>query len=168
MTEYASEINPWQTIVKDKWVIFDTDAIISITAFKQTDVLEDLQKVAAGFALIHPVQLELLNTNSSTERLSRNKLLADFDFIELPLQNRHFEAATQIQASMPLSSRASPADLYLGSVLIDHHDDRLILTANIKDFPMPIYPRVGHILLQDDHKVKLLTLLSMDKSQVQT
>lgn len=149
---YDSEISPWQDVVKGKWIIFDTDAIISITAFKQISILEDLQKVAAGFAIIHPVQLELLNTNSGPERLARNKLISDFNFVEIPLKAQHFAAASTIQTNMPVTSQASPADLYLGSVLSTHHDDRLILTANIKDFPMPIYPRVGHVLLQNDNK----------------
>ena len=135
-TTYASEIQPWQKAVRGRWLIFDTDAIISILAYGRLEVLEELQREAAGFAIIQPVQLELLNTNSSRQKLERSKLLIDFGFVNIALTSKHFSTAAKIQ-------------------------------ANIKDFPLPIYPRVGHVLLQDDHQMKLLTLLSLDKSLIE-
>jgi len=164
MSKYAGEVNPWGGAVKDKWIIFDTNSIISIVKLEQRQVLDDLKSQAAGFAVIHPVQIELQNTNNPRERVAMRNLLAHYDFIELPLKSAHFKVADKIQELLPLSANASPADLYLGAVLSDHHDDRLVLTANIKDFPTPLYPRVGHVLLQSNSSVMTLTLVSIDKT----
>ena len=87
-TTYASEIQPWQKAVRGRWLIFDTDAIISILAYGRLEVLEELQREAAGFAIIQPVQLELLNTNSSRQKLERSKLLKYRQICRSPLQLR--------------------------------------------------------------------------------
>lgn len=106
MSKYESQIKPWKEILKGKWVIFDADAVISITSFSQIDILNEMQKVVSGFAIIHPIQLELMNTNSPKMRLERSKLLVDFDFIELPFGTKELEGAGRIQRSMPISSQA--------------------------------------------------------------
>lgn len=168
LSAYSSEIQPWKSVVEGKWVIFDTDAIASIMVFDRLDLMDELKGVASGFAVIHPVQLELFRTNSSKERIARMKLLNDYDFVEIPLNSRELRAAMDIQKSLPVTSQPSAVDLYLGATLINHHNDRLVLTANIKDFPMPMYPRVGHMLLQDDRKTKLFTFLSLDREQINT
>jgi len=164
---YDTEAASWKGIVPSKWIIFDADAVISILSFGQEHVFDDLKALGALFVYIHPVLLELMNTNSPAEKLRRSKLLVDYDFTELPLHADELKLASNIQKSLPLKSTPSPTDLYLGGALAKHHEEnRLLLTANIKDFPLPIYTRKGYILLQSETNIKLLTLLCVDKQHL--
>lgn len=160
----AKEIISWKDVASNKWILFDTDAIISILAFNSTVILENMKSKKVKFLYIHPVYLELMNTNRATEKLTRSKLLLDYYFVNVSLNSKHFDLADVIQKSMPLKSTPSPADLYLGSVIAKFESNNaLLLTANIKDFPMPLFKRLGHVLLQNDTNIKLSTLLSVDK-----
>jgi predicted nucleic acid-binding protein len=164
---YPTEIAGWKKVVPDKWILFDTDAIISILKFEQEYIFNELYKLGAKFVYIHPVLLELMNTDNPRQKLQRTKLLRDYRFLELPLHADEIKLAGQIQNSLPLKCQPSPTDLYLGGTLARHpHENCLLLTANIKDFPMPVYKRKGHILLQSDQNVKVLSLLVIDKAQL--
>lgn len=164
---YPTEITGWKNVLQGKWVIFDSDAIVSILANKQQYVFDQLKSVCTGFLYIHPVLLELMNTNSSLEKLSRTKLLIDFDFVKLPLTKSEIDFATQIQESLPLNCQPSPTDLYLGGSTAHYaNGNTFLITANIKDFPMPIYTREGHIILQTDNSLKVLTILSVNKQEL--
>lgn len=164
---YDTEAISWKNIVSEKWVIFDADAIISILSFGQEYIFDELKALGVSFVYIHPVLLELMNTNSATEKLRRSKLLIDYDFVELPITINEVKLSNQIQKSMPLKSTPSPTDLYLGGTVARHNDeDRFLLTANIKDFPLPIYTRKGYVLLQNETSVKLLSLLCVDKKRL--
>lgn len=164
---YPTEVQSWKTVVPDKWLIFDSDAIISILAFGQIHIFDELKELGVSFVYIHPCLLELMNTNQSEEKLRRTKLLVDYDFLELPLTQNEVKLASRIQRSLPLKCQPSPTDLYLGGFLARHNGgDRLLLTANIKDFPLPIYTRKGHILLQSDTNLKTLSILCTDNSML--
>jgi predicted nucleic acid-binding protein len=161
----STTIQDWKPVVKDKWLLLDTDALISILAFNQENIFEELISLNVQLLYIHPVLLELMNTVDAKEKLRRTKLLYDYDFTELPLNDREMKLSTQIQKSLPLKCQPSPTDLYLGSIIATHNQkDRLLLTANIKDFPMPVYTREGHVLLQNNTNLKLLTILCLDKA----
>jgi len=164
---YPTEVQGWKTVAADKWIIFDTDAVISILEFGQLYILDELKELHAEFVYINPVLLELMNTNDAKRKLQRSKVLVDYDFIELPLHQEEIKLAGRIQKSLPLRCQPSPTDLYLGGTLARHHEEnRLLLTANIKDFPLPIYTRKGHLLLQNDHSLKTLSLLCTDNTQL--
>lgn len=164
---YITEATSWKAVAAHKWVIFDADAIISIVAFSQEYIFDELKSLDVSFVYIHPVLLELMNTNSPTEKLRRSKLLVDYDFVEIPLTASELKHASEIQKSLPIKSTPSPTDLYLGAALARHHEeDRFLLTANIKDFPLPLYTRKGYMLLQNTTGVKLLTLLCLDKEML--
>lgn len=166
--KYGTEVTSWKAIVPNKQIIFDADAIISILSFGQEYIFDDLKNLGANFAYSHPVLLELMNTNSPSEKLRRSKLLNDHGFLELPLGQTERNLASQIQKSLPLKSTPSPTDLYLGSIVAAGHnnEDRFLLTANLKDFPLPIYTRKGCMLLQNETNVKVLSFLCVDKSQL--
>ena len=163
---YPTEVQGWKALVPDKWVIFDADAIISILAFEQQFILDELKELGAKFVHNNPVMLELMNTDNPKEKLRRSKVIVDYDFVELPLHNEEIALASKIQESLPLKCQPSPTDLYLGGSLAKHRRNSLLLTANIKDFPAPLYIRKGHILLQNDHRLKVLSLLSTDNTKL--
>lgn len=166
---YPTEVANWTTLVPDKWILFDADAVISILEFNQQHIFDELQQLNAEMAFINPVLLELMNTNDPKRKLQRTKLFTDYEFLELPIHSQEIKLARQIQKSLPFKCQPSPTDLYLGGTLAKHHNNNcLLLTANIKDFPMPIYKRKGHILLQNDHSLKTLSLLTVDSSQLVT
>jgi predicted nucleic acid-binding protein len=165
--QYETEAGGWKDAARNKWIIFDTDAIVSILSFGQTYIFDEFKEAGAEFLYMHPVLLELMNTDSEKKKLLRAKLLADYGFLEHPLTVKELKHAAQIQESLPLKATPSPTDLYLGGKLAEHHnEDRLLLTANIKDFPAPLYTRKGYVLLQSESNVKLLTLLCVDKTQL--
>ena len=106
-----------------------------------------------------------MNTNSATEKLRRSRLLAQYDFTELALTPDVVRSAGQIQESLPIKSTPSPTDLYLGGTVSQHHNESwLLLTANIKDFPLPLYNRKGYMLLQNNTNIKLLSFLCVDRA----
>lgn len=166
---YPTEVRGWKKIVPNKWIIVDSDALISIQSFGQEYIFDELKELGVSFVYIHPCLLELMSTNKSNDKLKRSKLLVDYGFEALPLTRTEIKLADQIQRSLPLNCQPSPADLYLGGTLARHNNgNRLLLTANIKDFPSPLYTREGHILLQSDSHIKTLSLLCMDNSKLVT
>lgn len=164
---FPTEVKGWKSIVKDKWLLVDSDAIISIIAFNQEYIFDELKALNVSLLYIHPVLLELMNTNSPATKLQRSKLLVDYDFTELSIKDTEMKSSAQIQRSLPLTCQPSPTDLYLGSIIAKHNEkDRLLLTANIRDFPLPLYTREGHIILQSDTNIKTLTILCLDASKL--
>ena len=164
---YPTEASGWKELVPEKWILFDANAIISILKYEQKHIFNELKELGAEFVYINPVLLELMNTTNSAEKLERSKLLVDYDFKELPLNREEVQLASRIQKSLPLQCQPSPADLYLGGTLAKHYrENRLLLTANIKDFPLPIYTRKGYVLLQKENGVRILTFLCTDNSEL--
>ena len=160
---FPSEIISWKSKVKGRWVILDTDAIVSFITYQQEYILKELKDISAGLVLIHPVLLELMNTNSPSEKLARTKLLYDHEITELTLDNTILKHAYKLRESLPLDCQPSPTDLYLGGTIGKYSSgNALLLTGNIKDFPYPTYIREGHLLLQNKKSVKTLTFLSLD------
>jgi len=167
MPTYKTDFESWKSFINGQWIIFDADAIISILGFEQEYILGELRELNAGFVYINPVLLELMNTNDAKNKLKRSKILIEYEFLELPLKDSEIKLAAQIQRSLPLTCQPSPTDLYLGGTLAKHHEEnRLLLTANIKDFPSPLYTRKGHILLQNEKSIKTLSFLCIDKTKL--
>jgi hypothetical protein len=160
----------WRVVVKDKWLLFDADAIISIIAFGAEQLLNDLKQLGITFNYIHPVLLELMNTNSSAEKLKRSTILTQYNFVELLIRDREINLANRIQESLPLNIKFTPSstDFYLGGVIARycHNDNAYLLTSNTKDFPMPIYPRKAFIPLHNQTDVKAMTILGLDESKL--
>jgi len=164
---YPTESQGWRSVLGDKWLILDSDAVISILSNNQLYVFDEIKEAGVNLLYIHPVLLELMNTNSATDKLRRTKLLVDYDFTELPLTATEIRLAARIQKSLPLKCQPSPTDLYLGGTLARHNNgNTFLLTANIRDFPMPIYSREGHVIIQTDFNLKTLTILSIDHSML--
>lgn len=160
----------WDVVVKNKWLIFDADAVISIIEFKAENIFSLLKKLGSKFVYIHPVLLELMNTDRSTKKLQRSTLLAENEFLELPLRDEEMSLANRIQKSLPLGvkSKPSPTDFYLGATLAKYskNERAFLLTSNVKDFPAPIFNRRAFLSLQNSTDVKTISILSIDMSKL--
>lgn len=159
----------WEKVVKEKWLIFDADALISIIAFGAEDLLDKLLKLDAKFAYIHPVLLELMNTDNAKEKLKRTSILGRCNFTQLPITAAETKHATTIQESLPINIKSKPSstDFYLGGVLAKYtQSNAFLLTSNTKDFPLPIFPREAFIPLFNDTDVKFISIISLDHTQL--
>lgn len=159
----------WQEVVKDKHLIFDTDAIISLIAFEAEEVFGKLKKLGATLNFVNPVLLELMSTESSKEKLKRNSVLSYYGFNELPLTITELKNASRIQQSLPLGIKGNPsaADFYIGGALV-HYSHAYLLTSNIKDFPMPIFTRKAFIPLINKTDFKAICIVGLDSSKLVT
>lgn len=162
-----TEFPKWQDVVKGRHLIFDTDAIVSLLAFDAGDIFEELKKLGVTFNYTNSVLLELMATDSSKEKLARSDILNNYNFTELAMTVTEIENARRIQKSWPIGVKGKPsvADLYIGGALA-HYSHALLLTSNIKDFPMPIYVRKGFILLINQTDFKAICILEIDMNQV--
>jgi len=167
MPPYIVENPAWKTIVKDKHLLFDTDAVISILSFDAVALLNDLKKQGCTFTYIHPVYLELMRTNSPKEKLQRTRLLNDYGFSMLPLTVNEVDKAKQVQDSMPVNVAPSPTDLYLAGTLarFSSHEGMLLLTSNLSDFPHPLFTRKIYLQLQNTRNVKVVSFLKFEPEE---
>jgi len=159
----------WQSVVQGKWLIFDTDAIISILQFDSLDLLDLLKTLDTTFTYINPVLLELMNTDSSREKLRRASALSDYGFTELPLNAQEIRNADRIQKSWPLGIKGNPSatDYYLGGVLARYNSGiAFLLTSNVKDFPQPIFTREAFIPLVNKTDFKGICVVGIDESKL--
>src|SRR5258708_14915022 len=159
----------WKEVVRAKWLIFDADAIISIIEFKAQDLFTSLKKLGCTFVYIHPVLLELMNTDTAQKRLQRGALLNEHEFTQLNITQTERDLSDRIQKSLPLGVKSKPSatDFYLAGTLTKYGQSQnaILLTSNTKDFPMPIFPRLGFVNLQNTTDVKAVSILGVDMSK---
>ena len=153
----------WKLLLKDKCVLFDTNAIIAASDCKAGGLIEELATAGSYPAYSHPVYIELLRTEKQVVQAERINFLVTNNFIPFPLSQEEIKIATKLQALLyKLGCRPSPADIYLGAALARHRGDLLyLLTANTKDFPHPVYNREGYIVLQDANHTQVFTLTKL-------
>lgn len=160
----------WQGIVKDKWLLFDADALISLIAFDSLDLLTTLKRLGATFTYINPVLLELMNTSNPREKLLRSRLLSTYGFTQLPITNQEMANADRLQRSWPIGVKGSPSstDYYLGGTLVRYfHGGRTyLLTSNLRDFPRPLYTRESFIPLTNQTDFKAICIIGVDESHL--
>ncbi|MBU2523850.1 hypothetical protein KKG71_01515 [Patescibacteria group bacterium] len=63
---YISATVDWREIVKGNHIILDTDAFISILKFGAENIFAEFNRLKTVVCLLHPVIIELRNTNSDT------------------------------------------------------------------------------------------------------
>lgn len=164
---YLKKVSDWKTLIKDKHILFDTDAIVSIMKFEAEDILDDFKSQKAVCCYIDPVYIELMNTNSVQLRIKRQELLHTHSFNALPIRLINFDAVQDIQGWLStFNIFPAPTDLYLAGIL-DHFVNSgsvILLTSNLSDFPYPLFKRKGYITLQANKNSKILSLLNFDKS----
>ena len=113
---YLLEAPNIERLITKKHLILDTNVFIHLITFKATTLLDFLEKQNAVLCTIHPVMLELLNTNNDAERLIRQSLLDRV--LLLPLEEKVIKKAYDIQLALSFyQTYPEPTDLYLASVL---------------------------------------------------
>lgn len=170
ITPYLDNLEPWSETVKNKYILFDTDAIISILEYNSVILCDEFNKLGVTFCLIHPVYVELLKTENAVKRIDRQTFLNDYKFIYLPLTIKEMDIAKDIQQYLLTSKSftASPTDVYLGGRLGTLSNNSIYLfTANLTDFPYPLFIRKAGIVLQSNKSCKILHLLQLDKSELE-
>lgn len=167
MDKYVLEHPDIKKYLKDKHILFDTDAIISLCSYDSQDLLEVFNSISATNCFIDPILLELSSTNNPTEKIKRLELLYKYNFQQLPIDIKTFGFSKKIQ-DWQIGNRyftASPTDLYIGATIARYDGGKVVLlTGNAKDFPYPLFKRVGHIILQNESSSKVILMIEIDLS----
>jgi predicted nucleic acid-binding protein len=153
--------------VRNKGLLLDSDFLITINKCGAEPLIDELVRNRTQLYVTHPVILEILNTNNSIERASLAQLItirvAAGQIVKHPLTQNDFDFAEKIQASIP-NAQPSVADFYCGCLLTK--TDMYLITANIKDFPFPLFKREGYLTVQTNTSSKLFALIAIDVTQV--
>lgn len=151
----------WDTEIANKHLLFDTDSIIQILEYKAEKIFDVFTKNTITPCTIDPVTVELKNTNNPIEFAKRQNLINKY-LETLPLIDKDFSNGKNIQTWLASQKiyKASPTDIYLGGKLaFFKHNNILLLTGNISDFPYPLYDRVNRIILQNEQHSCVLHIL---------
>lgn len=171
-TTFLKRLPDWADIVSGKFLLFDSDAIISLIEYEAKDLFLELEKLGVEFCIIHPVYVELLKTDNPAKRVERQQLLDQYKFTVLPLTKGEMDKARDIQEYLLLSKSytASPTDLYLGGRLATFTKQASIylLTSNLSDFPSTLYKRETGIVLQNNKSTKIISILSINREELDT
>ncbi len=159
------DITNWKEIVKDKHVLVDTNFLINALEYDASQIFEEFEKNNTNLCLIQPVKTELLSTQNHKDRSKRSQLLEKHKFIMLPLRQNIFDQLNDLQSvTASLGTYSSVTDLLLTSCMYSYGESyAFLLTANIKDYPFPLFTREGYIILQNEKNVRVYSLLKIDK-----
>lgn len=156
----------WHTFLKNKWLLWDTCALIRVVDYKATEVFEELTAVGVENVYIHPVQLELLATADQKKAIKRAATLAE-NLIPIPFGNKELDKAREIQLAIGSTSPPSAVDLYVGATLANNNPEKMcMITENIKDFPAPYFTQQCYITLQDVRGSASLAVLTFNKESL--
>lgn len=160
-----SDLPEWKHVVKDRHVYLGNDALVVFDLFGDAEsILKGLKESTLGLLLINPVYLEFMNVNDDKEKMRRSQIISDLNLEMFPITKKIFDGAINLQDRLPLKGcSSSPTDLYLGACVLNDIGDRCILTGNVKDFPMPIFKRLAHLVVEKDNAVRVLTFLTINK-----
>ena len=160
---FITEFSDWGKIVKGKYLLFDTDAIINIIHYSTHDFFKELKQLEVTNCFIHPVYIELMRTDKNIERLKRQVVVNESNFYEMPFTQDVFINAQIVQQSLAsVNCFPSPADLYLSGFLAKYHRSMFLLTRNTQDFPAQLFNREGYVIFQDEKHTCTLSLLSIN------
>lgn len=170
---YLSQPKDWKQVLKGKHLLFDTDALISILAFKAESIFEDFKALDTKNCLIHPVYVELRRCDKEAEIFKRLQIIKEEHFSILPLTKEEIGQTNLIQDWLSSrSKKPSVTDLYLGGFMArySHSSQKniILLSGNISDFIFPLFKREASIILQNDRQSKLLHCLSLNSDILET
>lgn len=166
---YIEEYPKWDEILKNKHIIVDTDFFIDVLKYGAEAVFDRFEELGIKLCTIHLVKTELLRTQKPKDRVAIQKLLSERDVFEMPLIGEEFfQNVEKVQEKLATyDTYPSPTDLYLGAVIsIYDSANTLLLTANIKDFPRPLFHRETYLMLQSDKKIKPFAFFSLNKDEL--
>lgn len=156
----------WKSLLADKWLLWDTSAIIKVIKFEGEGIFGELKNNKTENVYIHPVQLELLATKVKQDSLKRSAIMAEYLEI-MPFTNKELVMARKLQTAIGTIAQPSPSDLYIGATLAASSSDKFFLiTHNIKDFPAPYFVKECYITLYTDLGICSLAILSFNKTSL--
>jgi len=150
--------------LNEKDLLFDANAIIKIVDFEANYIIEKLMKEKVALLHTHQVFLELMATDNVSLRTKRQLFLDQYGFGEIPhIETKARAKAVKLQEELhKLDCHPSPTDLYLGACLdtqVTGSTKTFLVTANIKDFPAPIFKKMGFLVLNSDKNVQAFTVV---------
>lgn len=146
-------------------ILFDSDVFISLESYGAQEFFKELKSSEVNFCYIHDVFLEIMNTKKSESRADRAAIIRKYDFNLLIKKVDIIENTKTVQEFLSkYEIFPSPTDLYLSGMAVSYGKKLLILTANVKDFPEPLFHRVGYVIFNNSKSNKLLSFLEIDKS----
>jgi hypothetical protein len=156
----------WRDVIGKRWLLWDTNAINDVIVYDAIEIFEELRSLDIPSCYIHPIELELLATNSPAQQFSRANLLAR-EFTEIPLRDDIVAKAKLIQQTISSTVQPSIADLYLGGVLANYPPGKmLLLTSNLRDFPAPYFRRESYVTFEGPRKSSSPAFISADLKQL--
>jgi hypothetical protein len=160
---FLGHLPNWKKFLKNKYLIFDTDAIVSISKYNASNLLDELIKLNADLNFIDPVHKELFATDNKKDVSERVEVMQKMK--ELPLTPTEIRHANTIQKELTIHDcHPSPTDLYLAGFLMKYNNNKtFLITSNLKDFPFPIFKRNSSIILQSNNSTKTLSVLSLNQ-----
>ena len=155
----------WKKIVRGKWILLDTNAIINIIKYGADSFLETIKDLEVTLFTLQPIILELNRTNDRTDRMKRNNFLDNVE--KLGLDQTLIKESEGIQKSMWLDDYyPEPEDLYLASAIKKYSNGKTFLaTSNLDDFREPLFERKGYILLKNEKSVCVISLLTFKEKE---
>lgn len=157
-----------KAVLKDKWLLWDTSALIRIVDCDAEEVFGEL--VSMGLkenVAIKPVVLELGATKDLRLRAKRAEYMDNYIGVTLPtdLDNTN-DKTLQIQQSIPVSGQPGAVDLMLASTLLRYQASMLLITENVRDFPEPLFKKEGFVMVANAGQSFGLTVLSVDTTHL--
>jgi len=151
-----------------KKILFDTDAIIGIIEYQATELLDLLRRNKVDFHHIHPVYIELANTDNKKKQTERFDLLFKYRFNALSLTSIEMKNALKIQARLySLNCRTEPTDLYLAGTLLKFQPNSIyLLSGNFTHFPYPVFTRSAHVIFQSKVNGKVFSLFEINRKEI--
>jgi hypothetical protein len=126
----VAPIVDWREFLRDKWLLWDTCAIIRLIDYKAEDIFSDLNSLGVKSVYIHPVQLELLATADQKQAIKRAVLMTQ-ELTLIPFTIKELIMAKKIQAAIGSTSPPSAVDLYVGATLANNNPDKMCLITQI-------------------------------------
>lgn len=164
MPPYFPGDSDWRETVRGRWLLLDANAVILIAEFGADSIFSELESLSVTSCHIHPVLLELRNTNDLAARIARMDMVKRYS-VGLSFGTSELSKADQVQLALPPNCQPSAVDLYLAGTIARYSgNNMLLLTENLKDFPSPLFSREGYIVLQQNNKSRSLGLLSFNHS----
>lgn len=163
-TSYIDSFYNWSSKLKNKYLLFDTSAIINILEYSSRDLMDKLKELNVDLSTIEPVYIELLTTDNDAKRVEKQSFIQEYEFHILPITKNNFENARTLQVELrTLRCYPSPTDLYLGSILSNYSSSGMVLiTCDHKDFPEPAYSKKGQIILRSNNSLAILSVLGKE------
>lgn len=158
-------LHSWKDVLKDKWLILDTNAIINFIKYgSDSNFIKKTKKLNITLLTLQPVILELYRTNNPADRIKRNKFLNHIEVLDITADLK--TKSEYIQKKMWLENYfPEPTDLYLASAINKFSNGKTFLgTSNLDDFREPLFQRNGFITLSDNKSICTISLLSFNQT----